>query len=567
MRTLSKKPLFDLSDSKTSLKLKYTNQKALQERLSRKKEILLAESYAEMLLEALDPEELKKATSTLSKMREIKAAGKNMPALVAAIDEAVKEINEFMGGGVGSLLKRGLGALASKFDIKAGENPILKGLSFLNALESGFGKLSDVLKNVVDDYKEDDDKSPLDQAPDDAAKKTLAAQAKNGFAPSEGIFSKIASLFGKGIPFVSSTEDLVTDVLKAPAKEVTEVIKAAASGESTSGAAGAAGDIARAGQGAGGGGRAGGGGGGGGVPRIAGVPGVGQPITSLAQLAGVLGAGAALGGGGGIPQLGAAAAAAREDPADATKDFIEYVKKKSGEDDATIKKILAALIQTKALRANIAVKESFSRLDSRATNTLTLEDVYDAMDSLDESSFYGRHWIDLLLEKPNLTRNPAYDAAKRERSARAAASSARADLRARTGKGPQPAPSPPAPSPAPAPAPGSPPPAPAPAPAPGSPAPAPAPPPAPGSPAPAPAPAPAPGAPAPAPGSPPAPAPAPGAPAPAGQGKVDKVIAKIKDKVQGIDEPKIRKVLDAIPDFFLVEQRQRILSALKAGKI
>ena len=66
---------------------------------------------------------------------------------------------------------------------------------------------------------------------------------------------------------------------------------------------------------------------------------------------------------------------------------------------------------------------------------------------------------------------------------------------------------------------------------------------------------------------PPAPAPAPGAPAPAGGSKVDKVIAKIKDKVQGIDEPKIRNVLDAIPDFFLVEQRQRILSALKAGKI
>ena len=566
MRTLSKKPLFDLPDEKPSLKLKYTNQRALQERLAHQKEILLAETYAEILLEALDPEELKKATSTLSKLRELKAAGKNMPALVAAIDEAVNEINEFMGGGVGSLLKRGLGAISKKFDIKAGENPILKGLSFLNALESGFSKLPDILKNVIADYKEDDDKSPVDQAPDDAAKKTLAAQAKNAFSPSDGIFSKIASLFGKGIPYVSSSEDLVTDVLKAPAKEVTEVIKAASSGTSTSDAAGAAGDIARAGQGGGGGGRAGGGGGGGG-PRIAGVPGVGQPITSLAQLAGVLGAGGALGSGVGIPQLGAAAAAAREDPADATKDFIEYVKKESGEDEATIKKVLAALIQTKALRANIAVKESFSRLSNvnNRTIALDLDDVYDAMDSLDESSFYNRHWIDILLEKPNLTRSDASRAAAREKSARAAASSARADLRARTGKGPQPAPAPAPGSPPPAPAP-----SPAPAPAPGSPTPAPSPAPAPGSPPPAPAPAPAPGSPppAPAPGSPPpAPAPAPGAPAPAGGSKVDKVIAKIKDKVQGIDEPKIRNVLDAIPDFFLVEQRQRILSALKAGKI
>jgi hypothetical protein len=91
----------------------------------RKNDLLLAESYARLLLEEMSKDELAQATKTIDKLRAIKSAvPEKAEDLSVAILEAAKDINAFVGGSFRSAQKTG----SIIFWHKVARKPSIKGI-------------------------------------------------------------------------------------------------------------------------------------------------------------------------------------------------------------------------------------------------------------------------------------------------------------------------------------------------------------------------------------------------------------------------------------------------------
>lgn len=375
-----------ISKNKT-LRESYEQRKSLVERVRRAEELLIAEQTANILLEALDKDELKQATEVLKKLGSIKKVADTDPELAPlgdAIKTASDEVNKFMGGGIGAFLKKGISKLASKFGAKAGANPILKSLMLLNSLESGLEDVPSLIKNNIPEYDEKSEKSPFEQAPDDKAKKSLAQAMTKAFRP-EGVFSTIKSLFDSGgMPYVKNVDELIVGIMSSKPKSLEELIKIAKSGVSSEDAAAAVKDMAQ--------------------PSTSGqqTSGKQQPVTSTDQLAQAYARGVATQK---KQDPAAAAAEAEKDPKKFTQSFMADVEKKSGQKSAVVKAVITTLVKKKKLLGNLQVDHRIVKGESiqeskRSKNVveLTLEDVNGARRLFRESGGSSRRWAQLLVE-------------------------------------------------------------------------------------------------------------------------------------------------------------------------
>lgn len=344
-------------------------------------ERILAESTAQIIMEVLDAEDLKKATRVLDRLTSIEKIALSDPnlkdSLGAAITDARNEVNDFTGGGMGSLLKKGATAIAKKFGAKAGKNPILKATMLLNALETGLKDAASVIKNNAPNFDAKSDQ-PLMRQLDDNGIKNVQKNLKKAFVP-EGIFANLKSFFGAssgGMPYVSSVETLVDDIMMMPAPKLVQLIRTVTSNPVSSEIQDTVKDMM------------------GSTEKTSPTSGTSaRPVTSLDALATAVAAGRSEEKG---SDTSAAVEKAKENPKALVKDFVKYVQEKSQQDEKTVSRVLSALLKKGKLKSSFAVAESVARNSN--VYTLTMKDVLDAQMALIHSKGSTRQWVKNLME-------------------------------------------------------------------------------------------------------------------------------------------------------------------------
>lgn len=357
-----------------------TNSKTLRESYKRKKllteEMRIAEETARLILEEIDKDELAKTSQVLSKLNAIAGAAKNVPEIASAIKSAAAEVNEFTGGGMKALAKRGLSAIQRKFGAKAGANPILKSISLLNSLEQGLAAVPAIIKNNIPDFDQSEG-SVTDQAGDDKKKlQNIEKAIVKGFKPG-GMFARIKSLFGKsgGMPYIANASGIAKGIMSMTGSEIEALAAAASGGPSASDIGGTVKDMTAAPKG----------------DKEAGGKTV--PITNQKDLATVI---AAQSAGGDEEKAAKAAEEAAKNPKKFTDKFISAIAAKSKQPTDVVVKVVGALVQGGKMKTT--VQESASRMLMSRTANLTLRDAQRGLSLYLESGGSSRRWIEMLVE-------------------------------------------------------------------------------------------------------------------------------------------------------------------------
>lgn len=192
----------------------------INERLQQVDARLLAEAnHAGLLLEAMDEQDLQRAGEIINKLRKVK--GKGVKSLDQAIEKAESQLNKYTGGG--PLTK----AWTKLKGIAGFDNPLVKFMTFANALEQGFRQMPQIFKNNIDvDISQNLDK-PLSQLVTDPDKqKTLLNNMLKALSPS-GFFGAF-----KKVPYVDKNV-LVQELMQVPLKNFAAIAQAINSGPNT----------------------------------------------------------------------------------------------------------------------------------------------------------------------------------------------------------------------------------------------------------------------------------------------------------------------------------------------
>lgn len=199
-----------------TLKEQYERQQRLTKKITLNEE---RNRVANLLIEAMNTNDLQQATQIIDKLRSMK--GKGLSSLDSAIDAAQTELNKYTGGGV---ISKAWTKLKSVVGFK---NPLVKFMIFANALENGFRLMPQILKNNIEgvDLNAEQTLGELINF-DDEKRKTLASNFLKALSP-KGIYSAL-----KKVPYVNR-ESLVNDLFNVPLKNLANVIKTNATGPST----------------------------------------------------------------------------------------------------------------------------------------------------------------------------------------------------------------------------------------------------------------------------------------------------------------------------------------------
>lgn len=359
--------------SERTLASAYSRRRSLQEKLQRIDEMVIAETNGQMLLEVLDKDDLKQATAVLKKlgaMAKIADEGK-ATTLSSVIKQAANDVNEYTGGGMMALIKKGISAVTKKMGLPVGENPIIKSVTLLNSLETGLSQLEDLISNNAPDFdlKNEKEKS-VQQATAGAGDRkswdNLLKAAKKAFRP-EGFFATLRSAFkGGGIPYMEDVDATVTDILDMPAPVLLKMMQTAAGGTKSEDIANNVKDMASAAKGGEG---------------AASPTGAAAPITNQEQMAQALASHA--------KDPDAAAETASAKPKQLIQGFVDDIAEKSQIDKVKVQKVLGVLLKNKKLKGGVAEGRRVS---------LTMDDVLDAQMALLESRGSVRRWATLLTE-------------------------------------------------------------------------------------------------------------------------------------------------------------------------
>ena len=205
-----------------SLKERREARKVLQEKVNSIEENnRAAHQRAQLLVEAMDQEDLDKATQVLDKLRNLK--GKGSVAIDNAVQKAEAELNKFTGGGPIS------GAWNKLKGVVGLKNPVVKLTTLANALETGFGQMPQILNNAIDtssmsdEEKQTTDDQVITQVVNDPAKqKTLVQNMLKALSP-QGFFGAF-----KQIPYVEKdqlVQDMLTNVKIGDLKQMMTVTR------------------------------------------------------------------------------------------------------------------------------------------------------------------------------------------------------------------------------------------------------------------------------------------------------------------------------------------------------
>lgn len=210
----------------SSLKARYADRKLLKLREAAKRAdsaVLLEAKTSKLILEAMDEQDLQKASQIIDKMRKIKNVEGFKASLDHAIDQAEAELNKYTSGGS---LAKAWTTLKSKVGI---DNPLVKTMTFINALEQGIKLLPRILKNSLSDIdlSANKDKKLSDLITDEEKQKTLVNNMIKALSPS-GVFGPF-----KKIPYMDK-RTLIADLLQTPLKHLDELINIVGQGANTS---------------------------------------------------------------------------------------------------------------------------------------------------------------------------------------------------------------------------------------------------------------------------------------------------------------------------------------------
>ena len=152
-----------------------------------------------IILEAMDENELKQATQIIAKLTSLK--GKGLLALDSAIEQAETEVNKFTSNDA-------IGAAGQKLAGLVGfRNPIVKALTFANALEKAFKQIPLIVKNNIQDATSAKDKTIIAALGDNQKKLKIVKDSIVKALTPDGLFS----IF-KTIPYVA-TDLVINDIV------------------------------------------------------------------------------------------------------------------------------------------------------------------------------------------------------------------------------------------------------------------------------------------------------------------------------------------------------------------
>jgi len=183
------------------------------------RDLVLEARTSEMLLEAMDAEDLKRASNIIDKLRNLK--GKGLEPLDVAIEKAETDINRFTGGGP---LQKAWSKLKSTVGI---DNPLVKIMTFANALENGFKQIPTILKNADAQLTKDQgEKSLSDVIQDQGKQKMLIDNMLKALSPT-GLFGAF-----KQIPYVDK-KNLVASLMSVKINNLNSIVRQTTTGPQT----------------------------------------------------------------------------------------------------------------------------------------------------------------------------------------------------------------------------------------------------------------------------------------------------------------------------------------------
>ena len=171
------------------------------------RQLMLENKQAQLLIEAMNDQDLQKASDIIDKLRGLK--GKGIKALDSALEQAESQLNRYTAGGP---LTKAWTKLKGVVGLK---NPLVKFMTLANALETGFKQIPTILKNNLGgiDLKANADKTIAQLVPDQDKQKTITDNMRKALSP-KGIFGVF-----KKVPYVD-TEELTQNLLNVPIKNI-----------------------------------------------------------------------------------------------------------------------------------------------------------------------------------------------------------------------------------------------------------------------------------------------------------------------------------------------------------
>ena len=361
-------------------------------------ERLIAESTAYIILEALD-KSYKDLTVLKKKIADIAAVAQKegMTVTASAMQKALEEMAK---NPEATKKKTGISRLANVFGVKVDNNPVLKSMSMLSTLESGFDFLEDIVSDPANFPKFKKNGPSLEEQSggnSENVKKVL----KKAFA-AEGIFSKLKSLLGVSrIPFVDNEDIFIQELMSVPAKSLLQLRRSVLGGFTTKNVQNSVQDFVAA--------------------EAPGVlvspdrilPTSGQPATSTSQLISLVAAAATSDKGKTTTTI---SAKAKDDQGQFLNSFIDSIASQTKIKKDTIAKILNALVAynnskksgkkgQKPAAGSAAPSPAAPAQEGRSY--ITAEDVFDAKIKLFECNGTSSNWLDLLFEEKSVVKNQA----------------------------------------------------------------------------------------------------------------------------------------------------------------
>lgn len=191
-------------------------QKQLSEKLnSTDKNFLQETKITNMIIEAIEEEDLQEVEKLIDKLRSMK--GKGVAALDKAISNAEADVAKYASGGIGTeFLTKIKGMVGLK-------NPIVKVTTFADALEQGLKQVPTILKiNLGDqEFLKKNLEFPIDKIleKDAKKKKVVTDTIFKAFKP-KGILSSF-----KNVPYVEDMSKLARDLTATPLKNLVDLVK------------------------------------------------------------------------------------------------------------------------------------------------------------------------------------------------------------------------------------------------------------------------------------------------------------------------------------------------------
>lgn len=212
----------------TTLKENYKTRKMIKKINYVDSQLISENNASRLIMEAMDEDTLQKATSVIDKLNKLKDVTKDSQAIQSAINDAIKSVNKYTGGG-------SIASLFNKIGEKiTGSNPLIKSLVLIQCFESGYKMLPNIVKNTGVDLSSAQDSDSITsviqgsetQVKTQEGSEKLALCKKNllkAFTPS-GIFGAF-----KKMPF-GDAEQVVNEILLMSLQNIKQQIAVMKSG-------------------------------------------------------------------------------------------------------------------------------------------------------------------------------------------------------------------------------------------------------------------------------------------------------------------------------------------------